>query len=400
MKNYKFSAILLLLLFIGFSCKEDINDTVSVVEDLQIAGVPITIQSLDQINDGALEDQLRQAGSYIRQVMPLYTNELLRVHDIGKMFFDEQEVIVAEGPDGEVTYTFLLIIPNKDEANDASQFAYLSIRHQEGTHIGNELLFGFQLEFSLSFDGEGSLKNGDGAAGRLHYTPKPSNLPSKAPKAVICRYRDQFGINASTLVGYCDGYTGYGGTVPAPQHVLDALFAPQLTHNYNNLYFENAYYPNGMQPFSSFYSYYWPGIKTEIINYYQRHRSSYGFLFTTTGNITQHMHVNKQAFVDSWFAFIRQVSQSAPATFNYLIANKHVYYQLFNFFADYNLKYDATAGVYLGVFYGIYSSNQDVRCLSYAGQELLTSNGLTLLQQLGSGAITLEQFRSSITSCN
>lgn len=74
--------------------------------------------------------------------------------------------------------------------------------------------------------------------------------------------------------------------------------------------------------------------------------------------------------------------------------------QVFNVFADRNLQADTEDGAYLEVPYGGYSQDPNVRCLNQASQYLLTPAGLTLLQQLGSGTITLAQFEAALPGCD
>ncbi len=232
-----------------------------------------------------------------------------------------------------------------------------------------------------------------------YYTPKPKTIPSKAPKPVLCRYAFENNIG-SIIWGYCGGTTPTVGG-PAPQSVLDALWASNLTHNISDLYMLAPIHPNGRIPFSSFYSYYFPQINGHITAYYQKaYIPQLGYSLPVSSNYTQPVHVNKQAFIDSWYEWVSDMQSVAPTTFNYLINNKQVYYDLFNFFADYNLDYDESEGIYLQVPYGQYANNLDLRCVTSASQFLLTSAGLTLLQQYGSGSLTLAQFRSNLPNCN
>jgi len=231
------------------------------------------------------------------------------------------------------------------------------------------------------------------------YTPKPSTIPSKAPKPVICRYAFENNIG-SIIWGYCGGTVPSVGP-PAPQSVLDALYASGLTHNISDLYILAPNHPNGRIPFSSLYSYYFPQINSNITTYYNKvWIPQLGYSITVSSNYNEATHLNKQAFIDSWYEWILDMQANVSGTFNYLVANPNVYYDLFNFFADYNLAYDEGEGIYLGVPYGQYAPNQDLRCVTSASQYLLTSAGLTLLQQYGSGSISLAQFRSSLPNCN
>lgn len=390
----------MLLLLTVFSCTDDLNETLETTENPQLTNetTSLVLTSLNEINDQVLKEQLPESKKHLKDIINSDYNYLLAEHNLNGLFLDNDDVVIKNESD-QISYTFLVVIPHVSKDEELNQYGYLTLNFNDAVNTGNQLVFGFLMDQYLSFDKEGNILSKDASNPQSEYTPKPSNLPSKAPKSVICRYKSHLGINASSLVGYCDGYTGYGGTVPAPQYILDALFAPQLTHNYTNLYFLNSYYPNGQQSFNSYYSYYFPQIKSEIINYYQK-AISYGYTYSTTSNRTQAVHVNKQAFVDSFFNWLTTMQSNAPNTYTYLINNKPVMYQLFNFFADYNAKYDEFGGIYLGLQWGGYSSNPDIKCITLASYSLLTSSGLTLLQQLGSGSITIEQFRSSLTSCN
>ena len=235
-----------------------------------------------------------------------------------------------------------------------------------------------------------------------YYTPKPSNLPSKAPKSVICNYfsRNGGGTNSSILVNYC-GYTWSGQTAPAPQSVLDWLVNRNLTHNYNDLTMDIRYwYDNSGTIYTIPFSSYNSTLKNEIIDFYQlRHYPYFGY-YTDTNNKPFLHHINKQAFLDGFQGWLYSTKDNAPNNYNYLVNNSQVMIQIFNFFVGYNLQYGEDGGIYLGIPYAYYSPNQDIRCITSVAGYLQSSAGLTLLQQLGSGAITIEQFRDQFPLCN
>lgn len=397
MKNLNYTLLLMFLVFSVLSCSDDIDESLETEESSQLSAEAVTIKSLDEINNQLLFEQLPNSKQHLKKIIRSDFEYLLTEHNVENLLLDTKNIFVENTSD-ITSYTFVATIPHIKGDETLNQYAYLTLNFTANRHIDNQMSIGFQMDHFLSFDGDGNMINDD-TSNAKYYTPKPSNLPSKAPKSVICNYAVNEGINYGPIATYCGTYGGE--TVPAPQSVLDALFASNLTHNYNDLYILSPSNPNGQIPFSSYYSYYFPSLKNEIIAYYQKvWISQLGYSLSVSGNITADQHVNKQAFIDSFYTWLFTMQNVAPSTFNYLTANPQVLYQLFNFFADYNLAYSQFEGVYLGLMWGEYAPNLDIRCVTLGNEYLLTPAGLTLLQQLGAGSITIEQFRSQLPACS
>jgi hypothetical protein len=243
---------------------------------------------------------------------------------------------------------------------------------------------------------------GGSIASSQYYTPKPSNVPVKVPLSVFCNYV-QVNFNKipnaqALMANYCRVIV-ITGTVPPPQSTIDALNQSGLTHSSNDLYIRNLPNTTSLRQFGSYssYDFMFPTLRSQIVNFYQKVWVwQVGSSFFVSGNITAAQHLNKQAFIDSFFDWLFSVSNNSPNTFSYLRANPLVLNQLFNFFADYNLKYSESGGIYLGVPYGEYAPNADMRCVTLASRYLATTGGLALIKQLGSGTVSMEQFRSTL----
>jgi hypothetical protein len=258
-----------------------------------------------------------------------------------------------------------------------------------------------ELTENIKSKGQGTSIGGSIASSQ-YYTPKPSNVPVKVPLSVFCNYV-QVNFNKipnaqALMANYC-GVIVITGTVPPPQSTIDALNQAGLTHSSNDLYIRNLPNTTSLRPFGSYssYDFMFPTLRSQIVSFYQKVWIwQLGSSMSVSGNINASQHLNKQAFIDSFFDWLFLVSNNSPNTFSYLRANPLVLNQLFNFFADYNLKYSESEGIYLGVPYGEYAPNVDMRCVTLASRYLATTGGLTLIQQLGSGTMSMEQFRRTL----
>lgn len=398
----------LMLLFV-FSCQDDFseslvpNEFTSVSNELIQAKPKLifsTFQQLNGIHVPLLSDKLSNVKEYIPEIIVSEQNCNFSEHKLYDLWIDTSNVFV-QSTSSDVSCTFLVIIPHIKNDESLNQYAYLTLNFNSGQNTENRLLFGSQMDCILTFDSTGNIQDNFTAIFKKGpYTPKPSNLPSKAPKDVICRYfSNTMGGGNLTLASFCSSYF-YPSTSPAPQFVLDALFSGNLTHNYNDLYILNLS-SSTTSPFSSFYPYPFISLRDEFINFYSKVFIPHlGYSVPVSSNITQAMHINKQAFIESFQSWMFELTNNAPSTFNYLSNNPTVLYKIFNFFANYNLAYDESEGVYIGVQWGEYSPNQDIRCLKIGGDYLLTPSGFTLIQQLGSGTISIEQFGDALPSCS
>lgn len=228
-------------------------------------------------------------------------------------------------------------------------------------------------------------------------TPKPSNIPSKAPKSVICNYFVINGNMPSEVAIYCGIYWS-GVVIPIPLYMLNTILAEQRTHSYNDLYIIAPDRPSGITPFSSYTLPDDLSIRSEIVSFYQKvFVVQLNKSITVVGNIAQSEHIHKQAFIDSFFNWMLRIQNVHLSTFNQLMNNNLVYRQLFNLFADYNLHQLASTGIYIGVPFGQYSTNPQLRCLSVISEYLLTNAGASLLLNLSAGTISIDQFKSQLS---
>ena len=236
------------------------------------------------------------------------------------------------------------------------------------------------------------------------YTPKPSNIPSKAPKAVICSYFANNGGIPGFAFSTC-GWSWSGSYGPTPQSVIDMLNAQQFSRNTSNLYIRIRYWYDTSGtiyeiPFSQFNS----SIKNDFITFYKSVDDNGSMLvpnyLNPSGNATETYHVHKQAFLDTFQNWLYRTKDTAPNNYNYIVNNQQVFSDVFWMLADIHLGADAADGVYMEIPYGIYSPNADIRCLSNRANYLQTAAGLTLMQQLGSGAISNQQFLNALPTCN
>ncbi|WP_415060150.1 hypothetical protein [Flavobacterium sp.] len=229
-------------------------------------------------------------------------------------------------------------------------------------------------------------------------TPKPSNLPSKAPKSVVCNYFATNGNTPSSVASYC-GFYWNGDYAPIPLSLLNEILAEPRSHTFNDLYILSPSSPTGIMPFNTYTLPDNLSIRSEIIAFYQKvYVIQLNQSITVTGSITKSEHIHKQAFVDTFFDWMFRMQASQPSSFNMLMNNNVIYRQLFNFFADYNLNEPASSGIYLGVFQGQNSTSPKLRCLTVVSEYLLTSNGSALLQSLNSGSISFESFKQQLNS--
>ena len=229
MKNFNYPVILMLLLLTVFSCTDDLNEALETVEEPS----SLSFKPLSEIDNELLKRQLPKSQKHIKMIIDSDYNYLLAEHNLDGLFLDTDYIVVKN--DGHNTsYTFLVVIPHDNKDESVRQHAYLTLNYHEAVNTDNQLYFGFQMDEYLSFDGEGNILNGDANTPQSEYTPKPKGLPSKAPKSVVCNYFSRNSPGTSSILVNYSGYSGYGGSVPAKQGVLDALIATQLTHNFND----------------------------------------------------------------------------------------------------------------------------------------------------------------------
>ena len=174
-----------------------------------------------------------------------------------------------------------------------------------------------------------------------------------------------------------------------------------LTNDYNDLYYITS--SGSLMPFFIFNLNGFPGFKNEVIQYYgQVYISQLGYAMSNPyGQVSEEIHVHKQAFFDSYMEWLYDMQSQAPANYNYLLANPTVMYEVFQFFAEYNEDNPEDSYTYLGQPWWVYqyAPNPDVKCINTGAEFLLTSAGLSLMQDLGSGVIDINGFRNGLPDC-
>lgn len=254
-------------------------------------------------------------------------------------------------------------------------------------------------EENTIFENSESINNSETAS--KSFTPKPTNLPNKAPKNVVC-----LAFANGSLVGSAPTYCGYSIN-PGPPLTLQELnqilygSSASLVFTYNSLYIITPSTPNGIISFQNYNPPQNLSLRDEIINFYHQVLiwQSQSISYQTNLNLATYIH--KQAFINSFFQWTTKMQNLSPNTANYLMNNNNVTKEIFNIFTEYNLYEPASEGVYLGTPFGEYANNQNLRCLSKVSQYLLTQNGFNLIQQFGSGNINSSQFRNQLNSlCN
>jgi hypothetical protein len=409
-KSYSLLALLLSLLTI-YSCSNSINEFEEFVESTEVVqneSTDLLVKSLLEIKNPMLSKQLPISTRYMTDILSKEYGYLLDGYDLKDLSLDRNHVMIYPTTDGTQSYIFSVKIPNQ-ENSDLDINIWLTLNFNSQENLSNYIQFG--SEVILYFDSEGNTVQ------NKYYTPKPSNIPSKAPKSVICGYHWN-GNMPSQVASYCGIYGGQ--TVPAPIEVLAALFPEwyvysggqwiklstptaniPLTNDYFDLYYYSA--SGGQYPFIMFNINDFPGFKNEIIQYYgQVYIIQLGYAITNPYSmVSEETHVHKQAFLDSYLEWLYSLQSQAPANYNYLVANPSVMFQIFQFFAEYNLDNPEDNYTYLGQPWYIYqySPNPDVKCMNTGAQFLFTSDGLNLMQDLGSGAIDINGFRNGLPDC-
>lgn len=406
------------MFFATFSCSDDLEETFEATENIETVEAKLTnlsIKSLSEINNTLLSNQLSNSIKHIKGIISEESGELTAKHNINGLQVDVDNVLVGNKTDGTTSYIFAVNMPSENTKQKLELHTYLTLNFNEKENLNNHLQIGAtQL---IYFDSKGNIDNSNNAK-YGYYSPKPSNKPSKAPKSVLCNYNWN-GNAPSVVASYCGwGYGGVGG--PAPIEVLAAMFpewyvysngqwielsSPMtiipLTNDYNDLYYITS---NGnLFPFYIFNVNGFPALKGEIINYYnQVYVTQLGYSITNPFSQTsEEDHIHKQAFLDSFIEWLYEMQNLSPTNYSYLTANPDVLYDIFNFFADYNLNNPINDYLYLGQPWYVwqYAPNPDVKCINTGAEFLKTSAGLLLMQQLGAGTITIEGFRAGLPDC-
>ena len=393
MKKLKSLMIVLLAFLVLHSCSDNFEEQVEIVDSAEMSGNGSTIKPLDQIDNALLPNQLRQSKEHVKGLIAKEFDHLLIEHNLNDMSLDTDHVVIVKNDDETTSYSLFLTVPQENGQTALNLNGYLTLNFDAEANLGNELQFGYQLEYDISFDQNGHLVTVP-ATEYGGYTPKPSNIASKAPKYIVCQYV------------YC-GYNGWSGAYgPTPQYILDMF--PWLQNSYDiddlTVLTKNWYEPD-LYPviFSQFNS----TLKNDYITFYDRERMDYSYggqktYWNNFGPKVLGHHVHKKAFIDSFqrWLFKSLDPANAQTTYVFMVQNPTVLSQVFNLFADYNLQADTEDGAYLEIPYGGYSTDPNVRCLNQGSQFLLSAAGRDLLQDLADGVIDIDGFRAALPGCD
>ena len=409
MKNLFFLVTPLLLLTIFSSCSKDELDIAPAGTEEEFAlseeTSSLTVKSLSEIGLKRLTNGLPLVQNNFKEIATTDYNNLFQGYSLEDLSLNEDLVFINDLSD-LTSYTLIGTIPPTNNEELPEQYVYLTLNFDAISNVSNEAAFGHQMDYFVSFDAEGVIMSNDMAIAKSGIVK-----PAKAPSEVICNYARQ---NPAFNVGPVQSYCGTWGTstVPAPQHILDAIFNPNpLVHDPNDLYIlvptvssvsvhVQFSIPWGQSTFSSYSNSAFPDLKDKIIDYYQSvYIPVLGRSVSTTSNLNAGQHVNKQAFIDSFFEWFYEMQYVAPNNYSFLVQNPQVLYDVFDIFAMRNADQPEDAGVYLGLSNGSSSSNPDIVCLTDASAYLLTLNGLISMSQLNAGSITLQQFENVLPGC-
>jgi hypothetical protein len=384
-----------------------LDEVVEIAEINQAPSLDLAVTSLAGIENPLVSKQLSTSTRHMTEILSKEFGYLSNGYNLKELSLNQDNVLVFNNADGITSYSFAGSIPGDKEVIDFR----LTLNFNKEGNLNNYVQVG--AGEPLYFDSEGKITGNNSR----YYTPKPSNIPSKAPKSVICNYNWN-GNMPSQVASYCGIYGGT--TVPAPIEILAALFPEwyvwtgtqwmklsspianiPLTNDYNDLYYITS--SGSLMPFFIFNLNGFPGFKNKVIQYYgQVYVSQLGYAITNPySQVSEEIHVHKQAFFDSYMEWLYDMQTQAPANCNYLLANPSVMYEIFDFFAEYNLNNPEDSYTYLGQPWWVYqySPNPDVKCMNTGAQFLLTSAGLSLMQDLGSGVIDINGFRNGLPDC-
>lgn len=374
-----------------YSCNDRFEENLEIVNSTAPSSTEFVVKSLKEINNPLLSNQLKVTEKHLRQIISRDFDDLLIEHNVDNLFLGTEHIVITENADNTTSYSLFIIVPQENGEEWLKLNGYLTLYFDSKENLNNTLEIGYQFEYRINFDKDGTLVQ-DSNYGR--YTPKPSNIASKAPKYIVCQYV------------YC-GYGGWSGSYgPAPQWVLDQFPWLQTEFDVDDLtLLTKMWYETDFTetPFSQYNG----ALKSDYTTFYDRERMDYyyGGQKTYWNNFDPKplgWHVHKKAFIDSFQRWIYKSLDPANAntTYTYLTQNHDVLRQVFNVFADINLTAATEDGVYLEVPYGGYSSDPNVRCVNQASAYLLTPDGLDLLRDLGDGTITLQDFIDALPGCD
>jgi hypothetical protein len=384
-------------LSITYSCTESFTEETETEQSTQVSVDELTVKSLEEIKNPVFATQLKKSEAHLKSIISKKFNHLLIEHNLDELLLDT-DYIKIENTEKRTSYSLYLVIPQKYGQEDLNLYGYTTFNFESDINTSNELQIGYQMEYTTNFD-----KNGKIVAAK-YYSPKPSNIASKAPKYIVCRYV------------YC-GYGGWSGSYgPAPQSTLDMYAVINLPpFNVDDISMVTRYWydPQTLST-QSYANYFTPTgglgytgplyvIQNEIDAYYYAidlNTSIVPNYLNPNGNADRQHHLHKESFINSFQRWLFRLYDTYPNTYQYIFTNQSVLEDVFKLFTELNLESDMDEGVYLEVPYGIYSNNSNVRCISYIGNYLISTNGTNLLQQLGDSSITYNQFKSTLLSIN
>ena len=199
---------LVLSLAILYSCSDSIDEHIEIVDSEGLSDGEFNVKSLEEINNSLLSNQLNKSVKQIKELISKEFNHLLIEHNLEGLAFNTDHILIVNNEDQTTSYSLYVAVPQENGEEALNLNGYLTLNFDSEGNIGNKLQIGYQMEYHVGFDKDGNIVESEPST-EGYYTPKPSNLASKAPKYIVCQYV------------YC-GYGGWSGSYgPAPQSVLD-----------------------------------------------------------------------------------------------------------------------------------------------------------------------------------
>ncbi len=400
------------------SCSEDLGE-INEGTSLEFEE-GISFKSINEIDDWAFLNQFSKSEKYVESIISDNFNHLLAGYNLEDLSIDTDNIYVVKESESIIIYTLSIIIPTK--IGEEVLNAFLTLNFDSGTNTSNQLQMGYDAKYIIDFNSNGEITENVNFAKYGGSSPKPSNIPSKAPKSVLCRWASSSG-NLGLTNGAC-GYTvGIGGQPPIEMLVnmfprwydyiqgewvrretIRPLPPPPYngTHSYMDLTILTD--PDDLEQTVSFgsvfgYSPYSTNkLRVEIVEFYPRVLVTQGnFVTTVTGErLRLEHHIHKQSFVDSFYQWLFEMEDVVPNTFNIVNNNVHIQGQLFELFANFNIPNAFSEGVYLNDPEGLASENQNLKNLTCMSNYLLTPAGFDFINNPSNLTLSPEGYKSAL----
>ena len=135
----------MLLIFVAFSCQEEASEVLEPVENAEISEVSLTNQSLNEIDDLFLNEQLPKTEKHTKELIVANYDFLYKEHDLSLMILNTDYIFVDKAAEN-TSYTIIITIPHKGNSELLSQYAYLTMNFRSGINTENQLLLGVQKD--------------------------------------------------------------------------------------------------------------------------------------------------------------------------------------------------------------------------------------------------------------